>query len=375
MTTDTLRDGGRLADSETGDAAHHIPPQALSTRLGEVARAFRAKPFVPHPLLPGPHAQTVAASMQPGRHRSFREENALYESRLFEVEEGTRVLLRCRWQAERRNAPTLLLLHGLEGSTESLYMLGTAQKAFRRGFNVVGMNMRNCGGTEHLAATLYHSGLTRDLARVLEEELAGREGLGEIFVVGFSMSGNMVLKLAGEYGAGAPKELAGVAAVSPSIDLHSCADALESRANTLYRLSFVRNLRGRVRRKNRLRPGLYDTRHLRRVRTVRQFDECYTAPHGGYGGAADYYDRTSSRAVIPAIRVPALIIHSADDPLIPAEPFRDPGIAANPDVLLVLTRRGGHVGFISARAPGEDRHWAENRVVEFCRMLLHERAR
>ena len=372
MSTDTLRDGGRLADSETGDAAH-IPPQALSTPLGEVARAFRAKPFVPHPLLRNPHAQTIAASKQPGRLRSFREEGALYESRLFEVEEGTRVLLRCRWQAERRKAPTLLLLHGLEGSTESLYMLGTAQKAFRQGFNVVGMNMRNCGGTEHLASTLYHSGLTRDFARVLEEELAGRERLTGIFVAGFSMSGNMVLRLAGEYGSGAPPALAGVAAVSPSIDLHSCADALESRANTLYRLSFVRNLRGRVRRKSRLRPGLYDTRALRRVRTIRQFDEFITAPHGGYGGASDYYDRTSSRAVIPDIRVPALIIHALDDPLIPAEPFKDPGIAANPDVLLVLTGRGGHVGFISAPVRGEDRHWAENRVVEFCRLLLRGR--
>jgi len=369
MTTDTLRDGGRLAGSETDDAAPHIPPQALSAPLREVARSFRAKPFVPHPLLRNPHAQTVFASMQPGRRRPFREENALYESRLFEVEPGTRVLLRCRWQAERRRAPTLLLLHGLEGSTESLYMLGTAQKAFRQGFNVVGMNMRNCGGTEHLAATLYHSGLTQDFARVLEEELAGREGLGEIFVAGFSMSGNMVLRLAGEYGAQAPAALAGVAAVSPSIDLHSCADALERRANTLYRLSFVRNLRKRVRRKSRLRPGAYDTRALRRVRTIRQFDERITAPHGGFQGASDYYDRTSSRAAIPRIRVPTLVIHAADDPLIPTEPFRDPGIAANPEVLLVLTRGGGHVGFLSAPATGEDRHWAENRVVEFCRLL------
>jgi hypothetical protein len=253
-------------------------------------------------------------------------------------------------------------------------MLGTAQKAFRAGFNVVGMNMRNCGGTEHLATTLYHSGLTGDFARVFEEELAGREGLSEIFIVGFSMSGNMVLRLAGEYGANAPAELAGVAAVSPSIDLHSCADALERRGNALYRASFVRNLRRRVERKSRLRPGLYDTQNLRRVRTIRQFDESYTAPHSGFSGAAEYYDRTSSRAVIPRIRVPALIIHSTDDTLIPAEPFSDPGIVSNPDVLLVLTERGGHVGFISASAPGEDRHWAENRVVEFCRMLLRERA-
>lgn len=372
MRTETLGGRGRPAHSgasDAGAAAEHIPAQALSGRLGEVARAFCAKPFVPHPLLRGPHAQTIAASLHPSRHKSFREERPLYESRLFEVEPGTRVLLRCRWQAERRSAPTLLLLHGLEGSTDSLYVLGTGQKAFRAGFNVVGMNMRNCGGTEHLASTLYHSGMTGDIRRVLVEELAGREGLGEVFLAGFSMSGNMVLRLAGDYGADAPAELAGVAAVSPPIDLSSCADALERRANALYRLSFVRHLRGRVRRKGRLSPGLYETRALRRVRTVRQFDDHFTAPQGGYAGAADYYRRTSSRAVIPDIRVPTLIIHSADDPLIPAEPFRDPGIAANPDVLLVLTRRGGHVGFLSAPSPAEDRHWAENRVAEFCRLL------
>jgi hypothetical protein len=341
----------------------------LSARLGEIARAFASKPFVPHPLFPGPHAQTIVSSKHFPRARAFRAESTLYESRLFEVEPGTRVLLKCRWQTERRAAPTLLLLHGLEGSTDSLYVLGTAQKAYRRGFNVVGMNMRNCGGTEHLAATLYHSGMTEDIRRVILDELAGREALAEIYLTGFSMSGNMVLRLAGDYGEEAPPVLKAVAAVSPSIDLDSCAAALESRGNALYRWSFVKHLRERVRRKSRLRPGTYDTRTLRRVRTIREFDERITAPQGGYRDASDYYARTSSRAVIGHIRVPTLIIHAADDPLIPSEPFFDEAIADNPDVLLVLTRRGGHVGFLSDRAEGEDRHWAENRLVEFFTLL------
>jgi uncharacterized protein len=361
---ETVSESRRLTDSKT-EAAEHIPPQALSARLREVARAFASKPFVPHPLFSGPHAQTIVSSKHFPRRRAFREESALYESRLFEVEPGTSVLLKCRWQSERRAAPTLLLLHGLEGSTDSLYVLGTAQKAYRRGFNVVGMNMRNCGGTEHLAATLYHSGMTDDIRRVILEELTGREGLSEIFLTGFSMSGNMVLRLAGDYGTRAPTALKGVAAISPSIDLDSCAAALERRGNALYRWSFVSHLRDRVRRKGRLQPGTYDTQTLRRVRTIREFDERITAPHGGYRDASDYYARTSSRPVIGDIRVPTLIIHSADDPLIPVEPFHDEAIAANPEVLLVITRRGGHVGFLSDRAEGEDRHWAENRLVEF----------
>jgi predicted alpha/beta-fold hydrolase len=349
--------------------AEHIPAQTLTVRLGEIARAFASKPFVPHPLFRGPHAQTIVSSKHFPRRRAFREEVALYESRLFEVEPGNSVLLKCRWQSERRAAPTVLLLHGLEGSTDSLYVLGTGQKAYRRGFNVVGMNMRNCGGTEHLAATLYHSGLTEDIRRVILEELSGREGLSEIFLAGFSMSGNMMLRLAGDYGSEAPPVLKGVAAVSPSIDLDSCANALESRRNALYRWNFVKHLRERVRRKGRLQPGAYDARTLRRVRTIREFDEHITAPHGGYRDATDYYARTSSRPVLKEIRVPTLIIHAADDPLIPVEPFLDATIADNPDVLLVLTRRGGHVGFLSDRAEGEDRHWAENRLVEFFTQL------
>jgi predicted alpha/beta-fold hydrolase len=366
---ETVREGARPANSNTEPAADHIPPQALSARLAEVARAFARKPFAPHPLFAGAHAQTIVSSVHYPRRKAFRPDRALYESRLVEVEPGTSVLIHCRWQEERRAAPTLLLLHGLEGSSDSLYVLGTARKGFDAGFNVAAMNMRNCGGTEHLAATLYHSGMTGDIRRVLLEELAGREGLTQIFLAGFSMSGNMVLRLAGEYGADFPPALAGVAAVSPSIDLDSCAGALERRANALYRWSFVGNLRERVRRKSRLRPGVYDTQRLRRVRTIRDFDEHYTARHGGYRDAADYYARTSSRAVIPDIRVPTLIVHALDDPLIPAEPFRDPGIADNPDVLLVLTRRGGHVGFLAGRTLPEDRHWAENRVVEFCSMV------
>ena len=142
------------ARPEAARAATHIPPQRLSARLCEVARAFAGKPFTPHPLFPGPHSQTIISSLHYPRRKSFRSERALFESRLFGVEPGTSLLLRCRWQRERRASPTLLILHGLEGSSDSLYVLGTARKSFQAGFNVVAMNMRNCGGTEHLSETL-----------------------------------------------------------------------------------------------------------------------------------------------------------------------------------------------------------------------------
>ena len=370
---ETLSDKGNLTGVVTERAAPHVPPQVLAPRLVEIARAFRAKPFVPHKLFRSGHAQTIVATRRLPRYKSLRGERGIFEPRLVEVEPGARVLIKCRWQADRSNAPTLLLIHGLEGSSESLYMRGTAQKAFRKGFNVVRMNMRNCGDTEHLSHTLYHSGMTGDIHSVLTDELAGREGLSEIYVDGFSMSGNMVLRLAADYGDEAPRALAGLCAVSPSIDLSGCADRIERPASTVYRWSFLRSLRRRVRRKSRLHPELYDARGLWRVRTQRQFDERYTAPHGGFRDAADYYVRASSLPVIARIRVPTLIIHASDDPIIPSEPFSYPSIADNPNVLLVLTARGGHVGFVADAAKGEDRYWAENRVVEFCRMLADGR--
>jgi len=367
MEEATRRD--RRAGALLEEAASHVLAQPLNARLAEIARVFRAKPFVPHALLRGGHAQTVAASLRLARLKLLREERGLYESRLVEVERDVRVLLKCRWQTDRLKAPTLLIMHGLEGSSESLYVVGTSRKAFESGFNVVRMNMRNCGGTEHLTPTLYHSGMTGDIHRVIVEELAGRERLQRVYVAGFSMSGNMALKLAGDYGADFPAALAGIVSVSPSIDLNACASAIELRSNVLYRVSFMRSLRRRVRAKHRQYPEVYDTRRLRRVRNIRQFDERYTAPHGGYKGASDYYERASSLRVIPRIEVPTLIIHSIDDPIIPPEPFLEPSTAANPNVLLVITHGGGHVGFIAESTEGEDRRWAENRAVEFCRML------
>ncbi|HEV3471078.1 MAG TPA: alpha/beta fold hydrolase [Pyrinomonadaceae bacterium] len=352
------------------DAAH-VPAQALTPALAEIARAFRAKPFRPHPLARDAHAQTIVGSLRALR-LALRGELRHFEPRLLEVEPGVRLLLHCRWQPRRQEAPTLVVLHGLEGSAESLYVLGTARKAFAEGFNVAAVNMRTCGGTEHLTHTLYHSGLTGDIHRVVEE-LAGRGRLPRVYVAGYSMSGNMVLRLAGEYGAAPPRVLRGVAAVSPSIDLSACARAIERRANWLYRVSFMRSLRRRMRRKAALHPDLYNVRGVRRVRTIRQFDDRFTAPHGGYRDADDYYARASSLPVIRDIRVPTLVLHADDDPLIPGRSFRDATIADNPQVLLVVTPRGGHVGFVADAARADsDRRWAENRVVEFFSRLEKE---
>ena len=142
--------------------------------------------------------------------------------------------------------------------------------------------------------------------------------------------------------------------MSPSLDLSACADRLEQRENRIYMSSFLHSLRRRIRRKQRRHPNIYDARGLRSVRTIREFDERFTAPHAGFRDAADYYAQSSALPLVARIRVPTLILHAADDPLIPASSFLDPSLAENPDVLLVMPPRGGHVAFI-ANAAGRRR--------------------
>jgi predicted alpha/beta-fold hydrolase len=321
------------------------------------------KDFKPLGLLRNPHLMTIAAAYWP---RKF---SALPPSlpRLFEVEPGTHVLAQCHWQENPREHPTLIVLHGLEGSSDSNYMLGTAEKAWTAEFNAVRLNQRNCGGTEKLTPTLYHSGLSGDIRGVILE-LIQRDRLPEIFTTGFSMGGNLVLKMAGESGEAAPPELRAFLAVAPAFDLAACADALAEPLNFLYERHFVRGLKSRMRLKARLFPGRFPLDGLNAVRTVREFDEVMTARFCGFKGADDYYARSSARRVIGGIRRPTLILAAQDDPFVPFAPFQDPTIQANQHITLVTPEYGGHCAFISQEG-GEERFWAEARIVEFCRSL------
>jgi predicted alpha/beta-fold hydrolase len=285
------------------------------------------------------------------------------EERLFQVTSDTQVLAHIYWQADRTAHPTLLALHGLEGSSTAHYMLGIAHKALASGFNVVLLNQRNCGGTEHLGPGLYHSGLTEDAAHVVRA-LAG-EGLDRIVVAGYSLGGNLALKLAGEHTPASLPALKGVCAVSPVLDLEACVRALERRTNFVYQWNFVRNLKARMRRKIAAFPRGFDLSRLSRVRSVRAFDAAYTAPHFGFDSAEDYYYRASALRVASRIRIPALIITAKDDPFVPVEPFADPAIAANPHITLVVTAHGGHCGFLSSPDGGDDGYWAERAIVDF----------
>ena len=291
------------------------------------------------------------------------------EERIFDVAPDARVLAHCHWHPDRHARLTLIALHGLEGSSDAHYMRGVAAKAWNRGFNVVRLNQRNCGGTEHLSTGLYHSGLTADPLFVMRE-LMERDRLSRLAFAGYSLGGNLALKLAGELGDDAPDALVAVAAISPVIELETCVRAIERRENRIYEWNFCRNLQGRMRRKAKAWPGRYDLAGLWKVWSIRQFDERYTAPHHGFNGASDYYYRASAMRVIERVAVPALIISAEDDPFVPPEPFRDPKVTNNPNITTVVTSHGGHCGFI-CESNGYDGYWAERMVVDFVDAHAH----
>jgi predicted alpha/beta-fold hydrolase len=318
------------------------------------------KAFEPHRLLRNAHMMTVAGAFLP--RRTPRLPRA--EDRLFEVEPATQLLARCHWQREPRQSPTLAVVHGLEGSSESGYMRGLAGLAFGAGFNVLRINQRTCGGTERLTATLYNSGLSGDFRAILLE-LIERDALKQIFFAGYSMGGNLVLKMAGELGTAAPPQLRGACGVCPTLDLAACVDAVARPENRHYQRHFVRSLKSRMRRKEKLFPRQFQFNGMGQIRTVREFDDAITAPICGYGNARNYYEQASARRVAQRIAVPTLIITSKDDPVVPFEAFAAPEIARNPHIRILAPQFGGHCAFIS-RSSGEERYWAEARVLEFC---------
>ncbi len=325
-----------------------------------LTKADLQESFVPRSSLAGGHRMTLFGWGNPRYFPNLPSPTIRY----FDVADENRVLAHCHWQARPWEHATIIVLHGLNGSSDAHYMRGVATKAYARGMNVVRLNQRNCGDTEHLSSGLFHSGLTADVKHVLEE-LSGVDGLRSIVVAGYSLGGNLALKLAGDYGAGAPPGLKAVAAVSPIIEIGLCVQALERPGNGLYQWNFVRDLKRRMRRKDRFWPGRFDLSRLREIRTVRMFDDVYTAPHFGFHGAEDYYHRASAMRVVSGIRVPALIIAAEDDPFVPPEPFHAPDVTGNPAITLAVSPHGGHCGFVGPANGMDDGYWAEERIVRF----------
>jgi predicted alpha/beta-fold hydrolase len=321
------------------------------------------QPFEPHPALRNKHAMTIAAAYWPRRFALPKG-----EMRLFRVTEDSQLLAACHWQEGRpKDVPVIAIVHGLEGSCDSNYVLGIAEKAYQRGFHVVRLNQRNCGNSEKLTPTLYNSGMSGDYRAVFDELTQG-DGFTQVFFVGYSMGGNLVTKMAGEYGERVPRALRAVCSICPALDLAACADALEKRENYFYQRHFVKGLMARYARKAALFPKIYSQDGFGKIRSVRNFDDEITAPCFGYRDAQEYYEAVGARKVVGQVRVPMLMITAQDDPFVPYESFLAALVSENPAIHFIAPEHGGHCGFISRRA-GTERFWAEARVVEFCESL------
>lgn len=306
------------------------------------------------PIFKNPHLLTIVGNFWP---REIDTRRFPCIRREYAVDAKTKILA-LEHRPDGAAFGEILFLHGLEGSANAGYIQSFAQAALERGFGVHRLNMRTCGGTESLCETMYHSGLTGDPLFVLRALRA--RGLGPLFLAGFSLGGNVALKLAGELGE--TDLIAGVCAVSTPIDLAVCVRALDKPANRLYARRFLRRLCERVARKSRLAPYLYSTEGLDTVRTVWEFDDRFTAPLFGFGTAENYYATQSSVRFLDEIRVPTLVITAQDDPLVPFEIYEHSAFRRNPALGLLAPRNGGHLGFLSRRPP---RFWLDGVALDW----------
>jgi hypothetical protein len=345
----------------------------MSTLTTSLAAATWLTPFTPRPFLRNGHLQTLAGNFL-RRNISLPEPERL----LVEVEGSVSsygpsyVLCHCHWQPEevRAHRLTVILLHGLEGSSNSQYMIGNTARALAAGFNVVRMNMRSCGGTDEICPTIYHSGRSGDVAAVFRK-IVETQKIESIALVGYSMGGNLILRFAGEVASAPPPQLKALVGVSPLIDLAVSSAALHEPQNRIYEWHFLRNMTARIRRRMALYPAIYGSAEVEKIRTMRLFDEHIVARYGGFADADDYYSKVASSHFADRLNVPTLILHSLDDPFIRMLPATREALIANPSVTFVETQHGGHCAFLESPQNGDDGRWAEKTLLGFLQAQIH----
>ncbi len=319
--------------------------------------------FTPHPMIPGGHMQTIAGAYLTGHSRSYRA-----TQHQVDLGDGDRLVLHddCpdAWKPSNRVA---LMLHGVSGCHGSPYLVRIGGKLNDIGLRTFRMDMRGCGAGARLAQHPGHAGRSEDArAAILKiHELCPEAPLT---IIGFSMGGNISLKLAGEVGDQPLANLDSVVAVAPPIDLVVCGENIDIGLNRMYSRNFSRRLVRFIHERRENMPRLADLSLRPIPRSVVEFDDRFTAPLSGFRDVWDYYTQSSAMPRMNDIKLPTLIVTAEDDPVIPAEMFRR--AALSPSTKLVLTERGGHVAHIArSRGDDPDRWWMDWRVVHWVRML------
>ncbi|WP_020530946.1 YheT family hydrolase [Flexithrix dorotheae] len=262
------------------------------------------------------------------------------------------------WQ-KNDSKKVALLIHGFEGSTDSLYLKAMAHAMLKSGWDIVGMNLRGCSGELNHLYRSYHSGASEDVEEVVNY-LANQYNYEELMVIGFSLGGNMTLKYLGEAGKKqSPDILKSAVAVSVPCDLGSAADTI----NRFYANRFLKTLKPKLIQKIKKYSSALTIEDVKKIKTLREFDDIYTAPVHGYENATDFYSKCSSRHFIKNIEIPTLLISALDDPFLTKKCFPFKEAQQNPNFYFLATQNGGHVGFVEFNADGE--YWLEKRIVDF----------
>lgn len=324
--------------------------------------------FIPRRGLRNGHLQTMAGNFLPRRLQLPEPEPLLVEVEGPVAGYGpSQVLCHCHWQPPeiRSQRLTVVLVHGLEGSSSSRYILGNTARALAAGWNVVRMNMRSCGGTDHLSPTIYHSGRSADIGRVFDA-IVHQHQLESVALVGYSMGGNLVLRYAGEQGSDLPPQLKAVVGVSPLMDLAASSASLHAPSNRIYEWHFLRNMLARVERRKAMYPRIFSGARLDRIHSLRDFDQEIVARYGNFRDADDYYMSVASSHFAASLQAKTLIIHSIDDPFIRMLPATRDALFSNPHVTFLETKFGGHCAFLArATSPQEDGRWAEQTLLQY----------
>lgn len=321
------------------------------------ALKFRPRAFRPARWAPGPHAQTLAA-------RLLRPSDVPYteRERLWTPDED---FLDLDWAPDSgKDAPIVLVMHGLEGSAQRRYMRNVAGNLVRAGVRPVALNFRGCSGEPNQTPHFYHSGKTDDPEFVITT-LRERYPTRRIGALGFSLGGNVLLKLMGEQTDGGRSLLDAAVVISVPYDLAAGCDLLErTRMGRAYTAYFLRSLQRKIRLKDHLLRDVMDMNTAASARTIREFDDRVTAPLHGFASAAEYYDDSSSVRYLDRIRVPTLLLHAEDDPFLPPEFIPKRQAEQSASLHLSLQLRGGHVGFLEG-SPRSPSFWAEEEGARF----------
>jgi uncharacterized protein len=326
--------------------------------------------FTASRICTGPNMQALAFLFTP----YFKDPRWQLERRFISVSHQSSIAIDCCMHTDATNHPTLLAVSGINGSSRAKYMLALGHKALHLGFNVLLLNFRNMGESERFSRTLYHAGLSDDIKAALQE--VSGWGLRETYVAAYSLGGNTSLKLAGELGEDAYSYLQGLALISALADPPNSWQLLEKQP--LQNWLIVRGLKDLIQRRAKIDPqGQWDTRPLKHIKTLREWDASYQVGENypwGFSSVDEYYLKVSALPLVPRIRIPTLVIHAQDDNIVPVSVFTRDEFTHNPHITMLITAHGGHACFIGARRPpGDlDRHWAQNRALEFF-LFLHRR--